>query len=299
VTITLVDGKVLKDNLGFKADGCKVKGQTDLGSYETLLSDVRTIVLQRKTAPKSIPQMPPPFETYDSPAAKTVFLIETRSGMHTKASGFEFYVQCSGYYINVFYGYRSPFVPVVGGLNIDLTKIKLLEVIGPVQAGKPVPVTITSVDGRSRRYEIRLSDSCSLPMWTIHGRAALGGFDIRLDQVKRVELSSAPPAEPPENLAEAGPGLSGTLVGRQGQSVEFASLSGGLPLKSGFRFDLAKVRSIEFGEESNGQVPVTLTVLDGRVIRDTMDGSYNLAGDLVLGTFQFQAKEIRRVAFKR
>lgn len=128
VTITLLDGTSLIDSLGFKARrGLRIEGDTDLGYFKTTLDNVQSIVLRRKTAPKTVPQV--------LRSTQNVVVIENRTGTRTKVSEAIFRVRCSrGMWCC--YGEKADGIPVTDGLNVALAKVKVVEV-GEATAGKP------------------------------------------------------------------------------------------------------------------------------------------------------------------
>jgi hypothetical protein len=129
VTITLLDGTPLKDELGFKrAFGLRISGDTDLGSFQTSLEDVQTIVVERKSAPKTVP---------DAPPGGGAVVIETRRGTRTKVSGLKFDTRCVNG-LRCCYGDTLSGIPLTTGLNADPGRIKAVQV-GQVAEGKPVP----------------------------------------------------------------------------------------------------------------------------------------------------------------
>jgi len=293
VTITLLDGNVLKDDLGFKARlGLNVSGKTDLGTFETNLTNVQTIALQRATAPKAVPDVPP--------STQSLAVIENRGGTRTKVSGLTFRTRCVlGW--TCCYGDSISGIPLVSGINVDPARIKLIEV-GEVAEGKTVPVTLTTIGGKVTTSEIRTSGECTNMVWRLQGSAALGSFEIQLDTVRKIESASSP-SQPSVLSTPSASGQSGTLIPKKGTGFEFTSLrvarSDSLPLKSGLKVSLDKVKDAAFGEESSGSVPVTITALDGRTVTDTIDSGALLEGDTALGTFTFKAKDVKQVTFLR
>jgi hypothetical protein len=189
----------------------------------------------------------------------------------------------------------------VGGVNVDLVNIKLIE-LGEVTAGEPVPVTIATVDGKAANYEIRTSSACPRTIWHLRGSAALGAFEIKLDAVRKIESEADSSAQLPEYPPESASGPSGTVTPREGAAFEFAGLradgSKTLPLGSGLKVSFDKIKEIAFGEETDGQVPVTITIVDGRTIDDTVDSGIELTGDTVLGTFSLSVKDIKQVVLQ-
>lgn len=288
--VTLTNGTVLRDDLGFKVRfGLKITGNTDLGSFEAPLSDVQSITVQRKGPPKAIPGGPP--------STSNVAVIENARGARTRVSGLSFRVRCVRG-ILCCYGETLSTVPLEGGIGVDLGRIKVVEV-GEVTAGKPVPVRITLTDGRVLSEQVRPSSECSSKIWRLEGQAALGRFDIQLDAVGRIEPEHDLAAPTPRPTSA---GLAGTVFTRQGATVEVGGLtvakSANVPLKGGLKVALSRIKEITFGGEAEGWVPVTITTTDGQVLSDAVDAGTLFEGGTSLGTFSLAARGIARIAMK-
>lgn len=288
--VTLTDGTVLRDDLGFKVGfGLKISGKADLGSFEVPLSDVQAITVQRKGSPKAIPG--------GLPSPSNVAVVENAKGERTRVSGLSFRVRCVRGVLCC-YGERLSTVPLEGGVGVDLGRIKVIEV-GEVTAGKPVPARITLADGRVLTEAIRPSTECGSAMWRLEGQAALGSFEIQLGTVRRIEPEHDPAAPTPRPTSA---GLAGTVFTRQGAAVEVAGLtvarSTNVPLKGGLHVALNRIKEITFGSEAEGQVPVTITTTDGRVLSDAVDAGALVEGSTSLGTFSLAARGIARITMK-
>ncbi len=179
VRITLLDGTTLEENVGYKADyGIAVYGTTEMGELEIPLEDVWKIVLERESAPQSVPTSPP--------SSRTIVNVVTRYGASIMVSNPYFYTRCSREsfpFVYCCYGDRVDSIPVEG-LNVDLTKVKKAEFGDLPEYGIQIPVRITAVDGKTYDYTIRPSEECGQRPWVLSGMAALGWFEIPINAVK-------------------------------------------------------------------------------------------------------------------
>jgi hypothetical protein len=300
LTLTLTDGTVLHDNLGWKArEGLEVRGDTDLGSFETSLENVRQISVQRTTEPDALPSEPPPGER---------ITITTQDGTTStlyRACGLAFRSICT-HGIMCCYGRELSDLPLVGGLEMSPKFVRSVELGPSDQATGVIPARITTVDGQTQELGFQPCQACRDTPWRIAGESALGRLEIPLPSVKQIQFgdpmsASVPvPQHPQESLR----GPSGVLSTRDGNEWEVSGLvdrdEESLPvltLKSGLHVGLGKIKEVHFGAarqdaDAQWEVPVAALARDGQEISGAVAGDRRYLADAALGTIRIRADEL-------
>jgi hypothetical protein len=292
VTITLLDGSVLKDNMGYKAANASlsIHGAWALGDFEALISQVRKITVKRASAPKDVPS---------TPGTHNILTVGTRAGISVQVAGWTLHTRCV-HYPWCCYGDRVDGVPVAGGLDVDFQTVQAAEFGQVPTDGISIPLRITTRAGRAIDTTIRPSTECPTTGWVIEGRAALGTFQLPLSAVQRLEAFTAgteptPTVVPPSAFV-------GTLVALDGTLWPFTSLhrdsyDTSLPLTSGLSVEFGKLKEIRFGELGNGLVPVTMESRDGQTVEGSVSEGIEVTADTELGQLTLAVEEIERITF--
>jgi hypothetical protein len=178
VTLTLLDGTLLKENLGWKGrSDTKLSGPVKLGTFEMGLAGIKTIEIRRVSAPSSVPQTPP--------SGYHMATVVLANGKSTRVSDFEFRSRCaSGGWCC--YGEDLDNVPYLEGVKVSFSKVKEIEFLHDQKQDQGLPMKVTLLEGEPITYATQPPSPCQHTDWRLTGRAALGFFDIKVNTVKKV-----------------------------------------------------------------------------------------------------------------
>jgi hypothetical protein len=310
---TFVDGTEWRDLLGSASYSVKISGQWALGSFETELSNVKTIEVQRASPLSPAPPSTPLFPR---------FKVITRRGAEIEMTGMGLAMNSANEY--TFYTHDAPRgIPLANGLEVSLDYISRVEYCGD-NAAAQCEVVITLVDGSElRNYASNWKRDVTVSGHWVIDQPEFGSFDGSLLDIRSIEIErdSAPeliPAVPPSTFNPA------TVVYPDGSRLDVGNLQftvrcisglrccygdtvSALPTVEGYNIDFSKVKEIEFlnDQYKDSLLPIRVTALDGQVFDfetqpvDPCQGdTWWLRGEAALGHFNIPVTGISKLVFE-
>ena len=296
VTMTLLDGSILRDNVGYKAPHLFASGEEILGPgddtvypyYYRALSEVRKITVERASAPDEVPS---------TAGITNTVAVFTRAGARVEVAAWSLRARCI-YQGWCCYERRIEGIPITGGLDVGHEDMQAAEFGQVPEYGIEIPVRIATRDGRIMETAIRPSWLCPDYSWKIDGRAALGTFDLPISEVRRLEAlmsgtEPTPTAMPPSAYI-------GTLVTRDGTSWPFTSwyragYEESMPLARVLPAHFGEVKEYRFDEAEGGQVTFTIQGSNGQTVKDSDYETTEITARVDLGTITVPIMEIERI----
>jgi hypothetical protein len=190
VIVTLIDGSTLEGLTETSNIFWTVKGDSDLGYYETELRNVASIAFEHSSMVATVPSSPPPATNEDAVSA----MVTDVSGSTIAVSDLVFYFYRKNDALippkitNVTYRY----LPISTGFDIDLDKIERIEFVGgQYPADDWDQVTITLKDGSTIADRVRFNplnypEADINSFIDVEGDAALGRLDLYLQEVRTI-----------------------------------------------------------------------------------------------------------------
>ncbi|HVO69884.1 MAG TPA: hypothetical protein VMT24_07560 [Aggregatilineaceae bacterium] len=309
---TFVDGSQWGDLLGSASYSVKISGQWALGSFETELSNVKTIEIQR-----SSPSSPAPPPTSLFPRFKVI----TRRGAEIDMTGLWLGINQADEY--EFYTHDAPRgIPLANGLEVSLDYISRVDYCEDSTAAQ-CEVVIALVNGTElRNYAGNWKRSVTITGHWVIDQLEFGSFDGNLLNIKSIEIqhdSAVPiPAVPPSTFNPA------TVIYPDGSSLDVGNLQftvrcisgvmccygntvGALPTTEGYSIDFSKVKEIEFlhDQYQDALLPIRVNALDGQVFDfetqpddPCQSDTWWLIGEAALGHFNVPVTGISKLVFE-
>ena len=171
VSLLLTDGTQLHTGLGFKTHHkLRITGYSNLGYVEIELVDVRTITMQRSSAPLPLSK---------EPVGNDILTVETQKGERVSVANPKIFTRCM-YDVYCCHDETLEMIPLLGRTDISLNAVQ------SVTFPSNESVVIALADGSPAAGKIRPSSVCPQTAWRLRGKAALGDFEIELSSIKEM-----------------------------------------------------------------------------------------------------------------